>query len=61
MLTTDDIQDECDTIKDVMEVETEATVDEPFEEYVKQVEVKPLDDTTAKVEKEINFGVKDYR
>ena len=61
MLTTDDIQDECDTIKDVMEVETEATVDEPFEEYVKQVEVKPLDDTTAKVEKERNFGVKDYR
>ena len=61
MLTTDDIEDECDTIKDVMEVETEATVDEPFEEYVKQVEVKPLDDTTAKVEKEINFGVKDYR
>jgi len=61
MLTTDDIQDECDTIKDVMEVETEATVDEPFEEYVKQVEVKPLDDTTAKVEKEIYFGVKDYR
>ena len=34
MLTTDDIQDECDTIKDVMEVETEATVDESFEEYV---------------------------
>ena len=61
MLTTDDIQDECDTIKDVMEVETEATVDEPFEEYVKQVEVKPLDDTTAKVEKEMNFDVKDYR
>ena len=61
MLTTDDIQDECDTIKDVMEVETEATVDEPFEEYVKQVEVKPLDDTSAKVEKEMNFDVKDYR
>jgi len=61
MLPTDDIQDECDRIKDVMEVETEATVDESFEEYVKQVEVKPLDDTTAKVEKEINFGVKDYR
>ena len=26
-----------------MEVETEAKVDEPFEEYVKQVEVNPLD------------------
>jgi len=60
MLTTDDIQDECDTIKDVMEVETEAKVDEPFKEYVKQVEVKPLDDTSAKVEKEMNFDEKDY-
>jgi hypothetical protein len=32
-----------------MEDETEANVDEPFEEYVKQVEVKPLDDTSAEV------------
>ena len=38
-----DVQDElCDTIKDDMEVETEANVYEPFEEYVKQVEVKQL-------------------
>ena len=44
-----------------MEVETVATVDEPFEEYVKQVEVKPLDDTSAEVEKEIYFDIKDYK
>ena len=30
-----------------MEVETEAKVDEPFEEYVNQVELKPLDDVSA--------------
>ena len=29
-------------INDDMEVDTEANVYEPFEEYVKQVEVKPL-------------------
>ena len=44
-----------------MEVETVATVDEPFEEYVKQVEVKPLDDTSAEVENEIYFDIKDYK
>jgi hypothetical protein len=27
---------------------------EPFVEYVKQVEVKPLDDTSAEVENEMN-------
>ena len=30
-----------------MEIETEGNVNEPFEEYVKQVEVKPFDDTYA--------------
>ena len=33
-LTTDDVKDACDRIKDVMEVDTEAKVDEPFEESV---------------------------
>ena len=33
-----------------MEVDTEAKVDEPFEESVKQVGVKPLDDISAEDE-----------
>ena len=36
-----------------MEVETEANVYEPFDEYVKQVELKPLDATSAEVENEM--------
>ena len=44
----------CDTIKDDMEVETEANVYEPFDEYVKQVEMKPLDDTSAEVEMNVD-------
>ena len=40
-----------------MEVETEANVYEPFDEYVKQVEMKLLDDTSAKVENEMNVDV----
>ena len=40
-------------IKDAMEVETEAKSDEPFEE----IDVKPVDDTSAEVEKEINVEV----
>ena len=40
-----------------MEVETIANVYEPFDEYVKQVEMKPLDDTSAEVEKEMNVDV----
>ena len=44
-----------------MEVETEAKVDEPFEEYVKQVEVKPLDNVPAKVKKDIIADVIGYR
>ena len=41
-------------IKDVMKVETEANIDEPFEEYVKLINVRPVDDTSAEVEKVIN-------
>jgi hypothetical protein len=59
-MKTVDVQDECDTIKDDMEDETEANVEDPFEEYVKQVEVKPLDDTSDEVEKEMNVGVIGY-
>jgi hypothetical protein len=40
-----------------MEVETESNVYETFDEYVQQVEVKPLDDTSAEVEKEMNVDV----
>ena len=42
--TTDYIYKEHDTIKDDMEVDTEAN--EPFEEYVKQVEQELLKLTT---------------
>jgi hypothetical protein len=38
-----------------MEVETEANVYEPFDEYVKKVEVKPLVDTSAEVEKDMKM------
>jgi hypothetical protein len=52
------LQDELyDTIKDDIEVETEANVYEPFDEYVKQVEMKLLDDTSAEVENEMNVDV----
>ena len=44
-------------IKDVIKVETEAKIDEPFEEYVKLINVRPVDDTFAEVEKEINVEV----
>ena len=44
-------------IKDVMKVETEAKIDEPFEEYVKLINVRPVDDTSAEVEKVINVEV----
>jgi hypothetical protein len=40
-----------------MEVETEANVNEPIDEYVKQEEIKPLDDTSAEVENEMNVNV----
>jgi hypothetical protein len=40
-----------------MEVETKSNVYETFYEYVKQLEVKPLDDTSAEVEKEMNVDV----
>ena len=41
-------------IQDIMKVETEAKIDEPFEEYVKILNVRPVDDTSAEVEKVIN-------
>ena len=34
-------------IKDVIKVETEAKIDEPFEDYVKLINVRPVDDTSA--------------
>ena len=40
-----------------MEVETEANVYEPFDEYGKQVEMRLLDDTHAEVENEMNVDV----
>jgi hypothetical protein len=40
-----------------MELETEANVYEPFDEYVKQVEMKLLADTSAEVENEMNVDV----
>ena len=42
-----------------MEVETEANVYEPFDEYVNQVEMKLLDETSAEVENEMNVDVID--
>ena len=44
-------------IKDVIKVETEAKIDEPFEEYVKLINVRPVEDTSAEVEKVINVEV----
>ena len=41
-------------IKNVMKVETEAKIDKLFEEYVKIINVRPVDDTFAEVEKVIN-------
>ena len=59
---TDDVMDElCNTIKDDMEVETEATIYEPFDEYCILVRVKPWDDTFAEVENEMNVDVIDYQ
>jgi hypothetical protein len=40
-----------------MEVETEPNVYEKYEEFVKQVEVKQLDDLYAKVDHEQNVDV----
>ena len=44
-----------------MEVQTEAKVNEPFEEYVKQVEVKRIDDVSAEVKKEMNDDLIGYQ
>ena len=40
-----------------MEVETEGNIYEPFDEYVKQVEMKLLDDKSAEVENEMNVDI----
>ena len=40
-----------------MKVKTEANVYEPFEEFVQQVGVKPLDDVSAIVEDAMNVYV----
>ena len=40
-----------------MEIEIEPNVYEQYEEYVKQVEVKQSDDTSAEVDDENNVGV----
>ena len=44
-----------------MEVQTEAKVNEPFEEYVKQVKIKSIDDVSAEVEKQMNTDVIGYQ
>ena len=44
-----------------MEIETKVKTDEPVEEYVKQEEVKPLDDVSAEVEKEMFVDVIGYK
>ena len=40
-----------------MKVKTEANVYEPFEEFVQQVGVKPLDDVSANIEDAKNVDV----
>ena len=50
-----DVQDElCDTIKDDIEIETEANVYEPSEEFVKQVEEKLLEDIFDELENDMH-------
>ena len=44
-----------------MEVDTEAKVDEPFEESVKQVEVKPLYYISAEDKNEMNVDAMGYQ
>ena len=46
---------------DVIDVETEAKVDEPFQEHVKHVEVKTFDDVSTEVKKEMNVDVIGYQ
>ena len=47
----------CDTTKDDMEDETEPNVNDQYEEYVKQVEVKQSDDISNEVDDEKNVVV----
>ncbi len=44
-----------------MEVDTEAKVDEPFEESVKQVEVEPLYNILAEDKNEMNVDAIGYQ
>ena len=43
-----------DTIKDDIDIETEANIYEPFGDYVKQVEEKLLEDIFDNVKNEMN-------
>ena len=47
----------CDTIKDDMNLQTEANVYEPFGEFVKKVYVKPLEYKSTEVENDMNVDV----
>ena len=49
----------CDTIKDDMKVQSEANLYEPFEEFVKQVGVKPFEYISTEVKNEKNVDVLD--
>ena len=52
------VKDElCDTIKDDMKVQTEANVDVPVGQYVKQAGVKPLEYKSTEAENTMNVGV----
>ena len=45
-------------IKGVLKVETKAKIDEPFEEYIKLIDVNPVDNTLSEVDKVINDRLK---
>ena len=47
----------CDTIKDDIEIETEANAYEPSEQYFKQVYLKLLEDIFDEVENDMNVDV----
>ena len=52
------IQDElCDTIQGDIKVKTDANVYNPFEEFVQQVGVKPLEDVYAIVDDEMSVDL----
>ena len=56
----DDVMEElCDKIKDDIKVQSEANLFEPFEEFVKQVGVKPFEYISTEVKNEKNADVID--